>query len=99
MELLTIQKREKLNNVYAIDEKEPGDANHKYLITSKDTDLLEIVRHRLQWFQVEQYKSEYNEEALKHIEEALMWLNIRIKETWWSWIRQAFTIRICKIRT
>lgn len=30
--LVTIQKREKLNNVYAVDEKGNGGANHEYLI-------------------------------------------------------------------
>ena len=33
-ELNTIQKREKLNKVYAIDEKGNGGANHKYLIAA-----------------------------------------------------------------
>lgn len=31
-ELSTIQKREKLNDVYAVDEKGPGGANHRYII-------------------------------------------------------------------
>lgn len=31
-ELLTIQKREKLNKVYAVDEKGNGNANHEYEI-------------------------------------------------------------------
>lgn len=30
--LSTIQKREKLNDVYAMDEKGPGGANHRYVI-------------------------------------------------------------------
>lgn len=33
-ELNTIQKREKLNKVYAVDEKGNGGANHKYVIIS-----------------------------------------------------------------
>ena len=33
-ELNTIQRREKLNKVYAIDEKGNGGANHKYLIAA-----------------------------------------------------------------
>ncbi|KGO12774.1 ABC transporter ATPase [Clostridium botulinum] len=45
-----------------------------------DTDLLEIVRHRLQGFQEGPYACEYNEKALKHIEEALMWLNRRVED-------------------
>lgn len=32
-ELITIQKREKLNDVYAVDEQGNGGANHKYLIS------------------------------------------------------------------
>lgn len=32
--LSTIQKREKLNEVFAVDEIGPGGANHKYLIAS-----------------------------------------------------------------
>lgn len=31
--LITIQKREKLNDVYSMDEKGPGGANHEYLIS------------------------------------------------------------------
>lgn len=33
-ELSTIQKREKLNKVFAVDEKGAGGANHEYLIVS-----------------------------------------------------------------
>lgn len=33
-ELSTIQKREKLNEVYAVDEKGNGGANHEYIIMS-----------------------------------------------------------------
>ena len=35
--LSTIQKREKLNDVYATDEKGNGGANHKYLIAGGET--------------------------------------------------------------
>ena len=35
-ELSTIQKREKLNDVYALDEKGNGGANHKFGISTKD---------------------------------------------------------------
>lgn len=45
-----------------------------------DTDLLEIVRHRLQSFQSGPYSSRENECALTHIEEALMWLNRRVED-------------------
>lgn len=113
--LNTIQKREKLNDVYVVDENGNGGANHKYVIqkdelvdgaTSKhevttlamiqfqngarkeensihgviDTDLLEIVRHRLQCFQAGPYSSRENACALTHIEEALMWLNRRVED-------------------
>ena len=45
-----------------------------------DTDLLEIVRHRLQCFQQGTFSTEYNAEALKHIELALMWMNRRVED-------------------
>ncbi len=113
--LNTIQKREKLNDVYAVDEKGPGEAYHRYVIAKHreivwadgsnsegvyadiqlqngprkeensmhgviDTDLLEIVRHRLQCFQAGPYSSRENACALTHIEEALMWLNRRVED-------------------
>ena len=42
-----------------------------------DSDLLEIVRHRLQSFQNGEYKTRENACALTHIEEALMWMSKR----------------------
>ncbi|HIG0360402.1 TPA: ABC transporter ATPase [Clostridium sporogenes] len=113
--LNTIQKREKLNDVYAVDEKGNGGANHRYVICKQgeiswcngnnsegmyadiqfqngarkeensihgvaNEDLLEIVRHRLQCFQVGPFASEYNENALKHIEEALHCMNARVED-------------------
>ena len=39
-ELNTIQKKEKLNKVFAVDEVGPGGANHEYMIIS-DTGLME----------------------------------------------------------
>lgn len=105
--LSTIQKREKLNVVYAVDEKGNGGANHKYIITDieehssndvviqfqngarkledsiqgiLDTDLLEIVRHRLQCFQKGAFATRDNAVALTHIEEALMWMNRRVED-------------------
>ena len=114
-ELSTIQKREKLNDVYAVDEKGAGGANHMYVISKVDetvwtcgnntigvlgeiqfqngprnvegsiagvldTDLLEIVRHRLQSFQAGPFASRENACALTHIEEALMWMNRRVED-------------------
>ncbi|NEZ76317.1 ABC transporter ATPase [Clostridium botulinum] len=107
--LNTIQKKGKLNDVYVLDEKGNGGANHVYMICKKDkdildsvlvdinfqkgprkegsstngildTDLLEIVRHRLQGFQEGPYSSRENACALTHIEEALMWLNRRVED-------------------
>lgn len=107
-ELSTIQKREKLNRVFAADEKGNGGANHEYIIGLDvglmqpkeckiqfqngarklensihgvlDTDLLEIVRDRLHCFQQGKFASEYNYQALIHVEEALMWLNRRVED-------------------
>jgi hypothetical protein len=45
-----------------------------------DTDLLEIVRHRLECFQSGPYSTRENAIALTHIEEALLWLNKRAEE-------------------
>ena len=108
--LSTIQKREKLNDVYVLDEKGAGGAYHNYSITDVkisdggyleyanlkfqkgarkdensihgvlDTDLLEIVRHRLQCFQQGDFATRENEVALTHIEEALLWMNKRVED-------------------
>lgn len=114
--LSTIQKREKLNEVYAVDEKGNGGANHEYEICREtlivnnsgselkkevmckiqlqngarniegskdgviDSDLLEIVRHRLKAFQAGPFASRENAVALTHIEEALMWMNRRVED-------------------
>lgn len=40
--LSTIQKREKLNEVFAIDDPGPGGANHDYLIKISDTGYVNI---------------------------------------------------------
>ena len=45
-----------------------------------ETDLLEIVRHRIQCFQDGEYRTRENACALTHIEEALMWLNKRVAD-------------------
>jgi hypothetical protein len=45
-----------------------------------DTDLLEIVRHRLQCFQQGEFVTRENAIALTHIEEALMWMNRRVED-------------------
>ena len=107
-ELNTIQKREKLNRVFVVDQPGNGGANHEYLIVSdnglmvpKETsiqfqngarkedgsihgvigsDLLEIVRHRLQEFQKGPFASRENAIAITHIEEALMWMNRRVED-------------------
>lgn len=108
-ELNTIQKREKLNTIYATDEKGNGGANHEYHIVVEaeedaaydvriikfqdgprkdinstqgiiDSDLLEIVRDRLKYFQAGPFACKENEHALTHIEEALMWMNRRVED-------------------
>lgn len=104
-ELNTIQKREKLNAVIAVDNPGNGGAHHRYVIETADrnndvtiqlqngprneegsitgvidTDLLEIVRDRLICFQNGPFASHYNEQALVHVEEALMWLNRRVED-------------------
>lgn len=45
-----------------------------------DSDLLEIVRHRLQCFQNGDFATEYNAKALEHIEIALMYMNRRVED-------------------
>lgn len=104
IKLNTIQKREKLNEVFIRDEKGNGGANHVYIIKGNsdvhlpiefqngarntegsksgviDSDLLEIVRHRLQCFQAGPFSSEYNAKALEHIEIALMYMNRRVED-------------------
>ncbi len=45
-----------------------------------DTDLLEIVRHRLQAFQQGDFATRENALALTHIEEALLWMNKRVED-------------------
>lgn len=101
--LTTIQKRNKLNDVYAVDEPGAGGACHKYLIAANgdhlcniefqhgprkdvnsvhgvlDTDLLEVVRDRLTAFQAGEFACDENEQALRHIEEALLWMNLRVE--------------------
>lgn len=113
--LITIQKREKLNDVYSVDEAGPGGAYHKYVIKKDevvdnvtlerkttdlievqfqkgarkdenatngviDSDLLEIVRHRLHCFQAGPFATEYNAKALEHLEIALMYMNRRVED-------------------
>ena len=105
-QLETIQTKEKLNNVFAVDEIGPGGANHVYEIRTSDnlgvlntiqlqkgprkdensisgiidTDLLEIVRDRLIAFQAGPFASDYNAEALTHVEGALKALNRRVED-------------------
>ena len=45
-----------------------------------DTDLLEIVRHRLQCFQKGDFATDDNARALEHIEIALMYMNKRVMD-------------------
>jgi hypothetical protein len=107
MKLSTIQKRNNLNDVFVIGDVGPGNAYHKYSVSTTkepadivgviefqngprkdpnsvqgvlDTDLLEIVRHRLQCFQRGEFATRENACALTHIEEALMWMNKRVED-------------------
>ena len=58
-----------------------GPRNEKSSITGiTNEDLLEIVRDRLKSFQSSEYACEYNEKALKHIEDALTLLNDRVQD-------------------
>lgn len=45
-----------------------------------DTDLLEIVRHRLVAFQKGDFATRENAIALTHVEEALLWMNKRVED-------------------
>ena len=115
--LSTIQKRENLNEVFAVDEKGNGGANHIYKIKYNnvggydpnseseqpensslikfqngarkesgsihgviDSDLIEIVKHRLEAFQAGPFSSRENAIVLTHLEEALMWMNRRVED-------------------
>lgn len=103
--LETIQTKEVLNGVFAMDAPGSGGANHKYAVHTGDYkrvyeiqfqqgprkdensisgvidgDLLEIVRDRLHAFQDGPFNSEYNAEALFHVEQALAALNRRVED-------------------
>ena len=112
--LTTIQTKEKLNDIYAVDQPGPGNAYHEYLVIKHghdieeephyggalaevrfqkgprkeedsvsgviDSDLLEIVRDRLQSFQNGDYANDYNKTALEHVELALKALNARVED-------------------
>lgn len=45
-----------------------------------DSDLLEIVRDRMVGFQSGEFACDYNAMVLKHVEEALSWLNKRVED-------------------
>lgn len=106
----TVQKQQKLNEVYTYDQPGAGGANHSYGIYRSgdmtietnpiaviqfqngarlvdgsiegviDSDLLEMVRHRLMAFQAGPFASAYNEMALYHITMALEALNQRVED-------------------
>ena len=106
--LNTIQKRGKLNEVYALYKPDPdaGNACHTYVIYKKDNEfilsslqfqhgernaegsiagildheLLEIVRDRLKGFQSGPYACRENALALTKIEEALLFMNMRVED-------------------
>ena len=79
--LETIQTKEKLNEVFAVDEVGPGGANHEYNIVLNDaydkdyaSDVIVIQ------FQNGPYSSEYNKKALIGVEIALNALNQRVED-------------------
>ena len=102
-EIKTIQKNEKLNDVYVSLE---NGGNHTFIVKRHnsnedictlhfqegprnlsdsiegiiDSDLLEIVKYRLETFQNGKFKSHYIEEALFHIVKALESLNNRVED-------------------
>ena len=109
--LSTVQKANKLNEVYRVGEPGPGGAYHDYVVVMPfgsqdneksfnvgisfqkgprnvpssrhgilDQDLLEIVRDRLRAFQSGEFACRENALALTHIEEALMWMNLRAED-------------------
>ena len=45
--LVTIQKREKLNDVYHVDERGPGGAYHEYNIMLSNTDLMDVQEPKI----------------------------------------------------
>lgn len=45
-----------------------------------DSDLLEIVKHRLECFQEGPFHCNYNAEALRCLTEALEWMNKRVED-------------------
>lgn len=80
--LSTIQKRENLNDVYAMDKPGNGGANHRYEICCTlgesegfKTECIEIIQ-----FQSGEFACRENACALTHIEEALMWMNRRVED-------------------
>ncbi|MEN6339603.1 MAG: ABC transporter ATPase [Clostridiaceae bacterium] len=108
--LATIQKRNCLNEVFAVGPVDPAGARSKYHVIRPDephqtgefisevqfqqgprtdpeattgvtdTDLLEMVRDRLQAFQDGTYSCRENGQALDHIEAALLYLNKRTED-------------------
>jgi hypothetical protein len=111
-ELITIQKRNKLNRVFCMDGEHPLNKGHHFYridIRSEnefgdvhesipihfqngprkekgsvqgilDTDLLEIVLHRLKSFQNGPYATRENAITITKIEEALLWMNKRVED-------------------
>ena len=68
-ELSTIQKREKLNTVFAADEAGVGNASHEYAIYPAGSSR-----------EGGEFSCRENACALTHIEEALMWMNRRVED-------------------
>ncbi len=62
--LNTIQKREKLNDVYAVDEAGPGGANHLYMIESIDKNEFDSIYRQELHFQKGPRKDENSQHGL-----------------------------------
>ncbi|MPL94025.1 hypothetical protein SDC9_40173 [bioreactor metagenome] len=108
--LITVQKRNCLNEVFAVGPVDPAGARSKYHVIRPDeatntgefvaeiqfqqgprndpaavegvtdTDLLEMVRDRLQAFQDGSFSCRENGQALDHVEAALLYLNKRTED-------------------
>jgi hypothetical protein len=43
-------------------------------------DVIDAARDRIEYYQASRFNSEYNAQAIKHLEEALRWLNKRTED-------------------
>ena len=64
--LSTIQKREKLNDVYAVDGIGPGGANHQYIVVPHNTTVTDEVTEYNYLAKINLQKGPRNEEGSQH---------------------------------